>query len=84
MGINWWESDPTLSRDGRELEEENQQLRDRLDRLEQLLVAALPEGNGELVEEHSEEHEEVRDRAGDVIEERHERHDDVRVEGSDA
>jgi len=55
-----------------------------LDRLEQLLVAALPEGNGELVEEHSEEHEEVRDRKGDVIEERHERHDDVRVEGSDA
>ena len=84
MGINWWESDPTLTRGGRELEEENQQLRDRLDRLEQLLVAALPEGSGELVEEHSEEHEEVRDRAGDVIEERHERRDDLRVEGSDA
>jgi len=24
MGINWWESDPALSRGGRELEEENQ------------------------------------------------------------
>jgi hypothetical protein len=43
MGINWWESDPTLqsleSGDGngsgsRRLERENQELRDRLDRLE--------------------------------------------------
>src|SRR3954471_3667380 len=55
MGINWWESDPTLSGNAKELEQENRDLRARLDRLEQLLVAALPEGNGELVEEHSEE-----------------------------
>jgi hypothetical protein len=36
MGIDWWEHDPALSsraRD-RELEQENQQLRERLDRLE--------------------------------------------------
>jgi len=85
MGINWWESDPSLSRESRELEEENQELRDRLDRLEQLLVAALPEGSGqELVEEHREEHEEVRDSEGRVVDEHHEQHDDVRIEGPDA
>src|ERR1700758_988776 len=32
MGINWWESDPQLSRDAQELAEENRELRDRLDR----------------------------------------------------
>ena len=47
MGINWWEGDPTLQRvDDREgvengstkqLEEENRELRERLDRLERLI-----------------------------------------------
>jgi hypothetical protein len=37
MGINWWESDPTLSRGAEQLEEENRQLRDRLERLEQAM-----------------------------------------------
>ena len=48
MGINWWEGDPSLQRiddrdaveDGeglRELERENQELRERLDRLERLI-----------------------------------------------
>jgi len=49
MGINWWESDPSLQSldsgekgngDGghvQQLERENQELRDRLDRLEQRL-----------------------------------------------
>ena len=44
MGIDWWEYDPALSsraRD-RELEMENQELRDRLDRLER----AIEERNG--------------------------------------
>jgi hypothetical protein len=39
MGIDWWEYDPALSslaRD-RELEQENQQLRERLDRLERAI-----------------------------------------------
>jgi hypothetical protein len=40
MGINWWESDPSLSSTAGELEEENQSLRDRLERLEQ--AAGLP------------------------------------------
>jgi hypothetical protein len=40
MGINWWESDPSLSSDAQQLEEENQNLRERLERLEQ--AAGLP------------------------------------------
>lgn len=39
MGINWWEDDPSLRRGGgsdhhQQLERENQELRERLDRLE--------------------------------------------------
>ena len=34
MGINWWESDPYLSSNARRLEDENGQLRERLERLE--------------------------------------------------
>ena len=43
MGIDWWEYDPALSsraRD-RELEQENQELRERVERLERAI-----EGNG--------------------------------------
>ena len=40
MGINWWESDPKLSSHAKLLDEENQLLRDRLDRLEARLVTA--------------------------------------------
>jgi Gas vesicle protein len=47
MGINWWESDPGLSSAARELEEENRDLRARLDRLEQ--AAGLPSGEGRKV-----------------------------------
>src|SRR3954447_5117144 len=41
MGINWWESDPTLSADAKQLEKENEDLRARLERLEKR--AGLPE-----------------------------------------
>ena len=34
MGINWWESDPALSSRAHQVEEENQLLKERLDRLE--------------------------------------------------
>ena len=36
IGINWWESDPALSNGARQLESENRDLRDRIERLEQL------------------------------------------------
>jgi gas vesicle protein GvpA/GvpJ/GvpM family len=37
MGINWWETDPSLSGAAKELEEENRDLRARLDRLERAI-----------------------------------------------
>jgi hypothetical protein len=44
MGIDWWESDPTLTGGARELEAENRDLRERLERLEEQV--GLPEGDG--------------------------------------
>jgi hypothetical protein len=44
MGINWWESDPTLTSGAQDLVLENEQLRARLDRLEEGL--ALTQGAG--------------------------------------
>jgi len=44
MGINWWEGDPALTRgaggDDQRLEQENRELRERLERLERRLEAA--------------------------------------------
>ncbi len=37
MGIDWWQHDPALSSNARELEAENADLRKRLERLEQRL-----------------------------------------------
>jgi len=39
IGINWWQSDPSLSSHAHELQTENQLLRERLDRLETRLAA---------------------------------------------
>ncbi len=39
MGINWWESDPTLTRAAQELVQENDELRSRLDRLEDRMLS---------------------------------------------
>jgi hypothetical protein len=44
MGINWWESDPQLSSSAGELERENRELRERLDRLERRLGPGEDEG----------------------------------------
>ena len=58
MGINWWESDPSLQRiedrdedddGGGRLEQENRELRERLERLEQRLGL----GEGQTSEEPS-------------------------------
>lgn len=35
MGINWWETDSSLSSEAKQLEQENQSLRERLERLEE-------------------------------------------------
>lgn len=43
MGIDWWENDPFLSRRAGDLEKENKELRERLERLEALLPAASEE-----------------------------------------
>jgi hypothetical protein len=43
IGINWWQSDPALSSHAKELEEERDDLRGRLERLE----ATLASRNGE-------------------------------------
>jgi Gas vesicle protein len=50
MGINWWESDSSLQSlenggaDGRALEQENRELRERIERLERRLGAGDEEG----------------------------------------
>jgi hypothetical protein len=69
MGINWWESDPTLSGSAKELEEENEELRARLERLES--IAGLPaprEGEEVILEEHR--REEVVEGDGTEVEEK--------------
>src|SRR6184192_2547193 len=38
IGINWWQSDPALSSRAKELEEERDELKQRLDRLEAMLA----------------------------------------------
>src|SRR6516165_4010234 len=38
IGINWWESDPALSSQARNMAEQNRVLKERLDRLETLIA----------------------------------------------
>jgi len=45
MGINWWESDPTLTQGAEQLARDNELLRARLDRMEERL--ALAEGQSQ-------------------------------------
>ena len=52
MGINWWESDPSLTTGAggpEQLAQENRELRERLERLERALE--LPAGQGSAQEE---------------------------------
>ena len=44
MGIDWWENDPSLTSQAQELEEENRELRERLERLESKLALEEPRG----------------------------------------
>src|SRR5919201_3595227 len=57
MGINWWESDPALSSHARDLERENEDLRSRLERLEQMAGLPAPQPGEEVIVETR--HEEV-------------------------
>jgi hypothetical protein len=55
MGINWWESDPTLSAQANELATENEELRARLERLERELPGALGDEERRTVTQRSRE-----------------------------
>jgi hypothetical protein len=48
MGINWWETDPKLSTRATELENENIQLLERIERLEQNLLQMQPTVTADL------------------------------------
>ncbi len=50
IGINWWQSDPALSSQAKVLQEERDQLRQRLDRLEARLAAREQEPDRQLPE----------------------------------
>src|SRR2546423_4991190 len=82
MGINWWESDPTLTSSAKELEEENRDLKERLERLEQMAGLPAPTEGEEVVFETRRE-KVVEGSGGDREERVHEsEHRDVReVEG---
>jgi hypothetical protein len=75
MGINWWESDPTLSSRASELEEENEDLRTRLERLEEAAGLPAPRPGEEVIVEsrHKEVVEEHKDgeRDEEFVEEHH-------------
>ena len=47
MGINWWESDPSLSTGAQNLENENRELRERLERLERAIGPGDDDGDGQ-------------------------------------
>ncbi len=49
LGIDWWESDPALSGEARRLQQENDELRARLERIEQR--TGLGPGNEEDADE---------------------------------
>jgi len=71
MGINWWESDPSLSKDAKELEEENKDLRERLDRLERIAGLPAPQEGEEVILEEKREEVITADGEREVSEESH-------------
>jgi hypothetical protein len=44
MGINWWENDPSLTTKAQDLVDENEQLRERIERLERMIGPGGSEG----------------------------------------
>ena len=57
IGINWWQSDPALSSRAKALEEERDQLRQRLDRLEARLADRSREAVRQSVDREETRHE---------------------------
>jgi len=87
MGINWWESDPTLSSTAQELEEENEDLRARLERLEEMAGLPAPKpGEEVIVETRREEVVEREEPGGEKHEDVYEEHreDVVAADGGGA
>jgi hypothetical protein len=79
MGINWWESDPKLSSRAEQLEQENDDLRDRLERLER--VAGLPAPRaGEEVEVETRRREVVEEDGETVVDRDERREEEVESE----
>jgi hypothetical protein len=64
MGINWWETDPTLSVDTDD-DEEKQSLRERVDRLERMLGSGATETET-AADTRSETQTQKRSRGGDA------------------
>jgi hypothetical protein len=77
MGINWWESDPSLSSHAKELEEENEDLRERLERLEELAGLPAPQPGEEIVVETRSREVVEADAGGERREASSERREDV-------
>jgi hypothetical protein len=79
MGINWWESDPALSSEARKLEEENEDLRSRLERLEEIAGLPAPTPGEEVIVETRREEVLEREEPGGVRDEdvREERREEV-------
>jgi hypothetical protein len=65
MGINWWESDPTLSSNAKDLEKENRDLQARLARLEEIAGLPAPRQGEEIVYEERRKEEVVEDGSGE-------------------
>lgn len=65
MGINWWEADSSLSTSTKELEQENRDLRERLERLEQKVLPAGGERLERLEEQMGLSAGSERERAGE-------------------
>jgi hypothetical protein len=66
MGINWWESDPTLTSNARALERENRDLKARLERLEEVAGLPSPEEGEEVVHEEIRHEKVVEEPRGDA------------------
>jgi hypothetical protein len=82
MGIDWWERDPTLSSGHRELEEENQRLRERLEALERRGLPGGEEDDDEVEGEPVDEEVEDAELADDEPEESDDEPDEPADEGA--